>query len=411
VSVRFLFVTPYLPSPPRSGGMWRMHGLMSALARSHSVSVLSYPNPDLEHSQQVQAAGQYCDEVRLVENSLLRHSRRRKRWLQLSSLSRKSSVDKLTYHQPAFQAALDRLLSQREFDVACVETAQMGYFRFPSGPARILDEQNIEYDILARTAEAERHPLRKLYSHLNASKLRREEQAMWRRFDGCAAVSERDASIIRSVAPATPTAVVPNGVDTTFFQSRAQGQNPVSDSNNSLVFVGVNYYPNIQGIRVFLSEVMPRLRDRFDGLRLFIVGNFPEQLRSEWAGPDVTPTGFVDDLRPYLERARAVVVPLYIGGGTRLKILEAMAMQRAIVSTTIGAEGIDATHEENILLADTAEDFAQQVGRLLNDGDLAQHLGRNARRLVESKYDWRTSARTLEEFSLSLLERGRHDRG
>jgi glycosyltransferase involved in cell wall biosynthesis len=175
----------------------------------------------------------------------------------------------------------------------------------------------------------------------------------------------------------------------------------------TIAFFGqISYYPNTDGLLFFLREIMPRLKQAHPRVKLLIIGLSPPDMISAYAGDDVIITGAVDDIRPYLERASLIIAPLRIGGGTRLKILEAMAMGKPVVSTRIGAEGIDVTDGWDILLADTAEDFAARVEQVLDDPALAHRLGGAARRLIEQRYDWQASVQRLTQLYQELLPAG-----
>jgi glycosyltransferase involved in cell wall biosynthesis len=398
--MRLLFLTPYLPSPPRSGGPRRLHGLLSGLAGAHSVSVLSLVGPGDDRAAAVRATRDYCDEVVAIENNRYALPGRRKRALQLRSLLSPASYERLVYHRPALQDALDRMVERTRYDVITVEFAQMACYRLPRAATLVLDEHNVEYDILRRTWAGGAAPARKLYNYVDYLKLRREERAAWRRFDGCALTSARDERLLRDAYPHARTAVVPNAVDTSAFRPGPAPPEPLT----LLFFGAIDYYPNTDGLLYFLDEVLPRIRARHPGVRLSIVGQSPPEAITRRAGGGVIVTGLVDDVRPYLERAAVVVAPLRVGGGTRLKIVEAMAMGKAIVSTTIGAEGIDVTDGRELLLADTAEAFAARVGRLLADAPLGRALGAAARRLAEERYSWLASVERLEGFYQELRE-------
>src|SRR5437868_127959 len=183
--MKILFLTPYLPSPPRSGGPRRLHGLMTGLAATHDVSVLSLVDPREDQATATAATHAYCGAVTTVPNDRCGLALGAKRRLQLRSLLSASSFERLVYHEPAFQAALDRLLARDTYDIISVEFAQMAPYHFPRGTGRrprvVLDEHNIEYDILRRTFAAEAGIDRKLYNYINYRKLRREERAAWRR--------------------------------------------------------------------------------------------------------------------------------------------------------------------------------------------------------------------------------------
>jgi len=307
------------------------------------------------------------------------------------------------------QRALEKLLTDETYDVVSFEFSQMATNRPADGKVArcgalfVLDEHNIEYEILRRTASSALSLDRRLYSLLDWRKLRREEQRSWRRFDGCTVTSARDEALLRRDVPTASTAVVPNAVDVDFFRPRngCGGTEPMS-----LLFFGAgNYHPNTDGLLFFFREILPRLRARYPGITLRILGPLiPPEIEAH-AGDGVEVTGLVEDIRPYLERAAVIIAPLRIGGGTRFKILEAMAMGKAVVSTAVGAEGIDVRNGSDIMLADRPEEFASQVGRLLEDAALRQSMGREARLLIEQRYSWAGSVQKLEGFYAELLER------
>jgi glycosyltransferase involved in cell wall biosynthesis len=401
--MKILFLAPYLPSPPRSGGPRRVHGLMSELARAYEVSILALSGI-AEDQGALAATRAYCAEVVTVPDARASLGTAAKRQLQLRSLLSPRSFEYQVYRRPAVQAALDALLARRDYDVVNIEFSLMAQYRFPRGPRRrpriVLDEHNIEYDILRRTSAAEGGLVRRLYNYLDFQKLRGEERGAWRRIDGCTLTSARDEAILREQAPALPTKVVPNGVDLEHFRPGPAG---AVDQQLIVFFGAISYYPNTDGLLYFLREVFPLLQVHYPALRLRIVGPEPPEAIRCWASDRIEVTGFVDDVRPHIEQAAAIIAPLRIGGGTRLKIVEAMAMGKAIVSTRIGAEGLAVTDGENLLLADEAPAFAAQVGRVLDDPALRERLGLAARELVERHYGWRAAAAKLERFYRQLL--------
>jgi glycosyltransferase involved in cell wall biosynthesis len=396
--MKILFVTPYLSTPPGFGAQRRMDGLMRTLAARHEVSVLSLVGKGPEVAEQVRQTKEYCERVVVMEHEVLNMNVREKRILQLRSLASRRSFEHLqTFHAP-FQARFDEELASNDYDVVQVEFSQMAVFGFRRSDARrplfVLDEHNIEYSLIERTAQAAETWDRKLYASLNWKKLRAEEHAAWRRFDGVALTSRNDERMLQGDIPGVRTAVVPNAVDLEQFCPI-----PVPREPKTLLFFGaMNYHPNIDGVGHFLDETFPLIRAKCPGVRLQVMGQSPPDSIRARAASDVEILGFVDDPRPYLDRATAIVVPLRIGGGTRFKIVEAMAKGKAIVSTTLGAEGLDVEHEKNALLADDPESFARQVERLLNDPDLAENLGRAARVRAEESYGWGAAVDRLERF-------------
>lgn len=407
--MRILFVTPYPPSPPRFGGQRRLDGIIRGLARRHEVSLLSLVDPTCDVEGSRRAAEVYCRTVVLVPNDRCGFSTMRKRIAQARSLLSRHSFERFFFRSAPLQRALRMLTMSGAFDVINFEFAQMAANRQPSNglddraPIFVLDEHNIEFEIVQRTAASACGIDRRLYSHLDWRKLEREERDAWRRFDGCTVTSERDEAILRRSVPSARTAVVPNGVDDQYFKPTTA---TAPCEPGSLLFFGAgSYHPNTDGLLFFLREILPRVRARCPQVKLRILGpSIPAAIQA-FAGPRVEVTGFVDDVRPYLERASVIVVPLRIGGGTRFKIVEAMAMGRPVVSTRVGAEGLDVRSGSDILLADGAEDFAMQVVRLLDDPALARSIGAAGRRLVERNYTWGASVGRLERFYAELMTR------
>jgi len=404
--MKILFFTPFMPGPPVFGGQRRVHGLMTALAKSHEVSLLSLVDPAADLRASLADAHAYCREVVTVPDPLHRVSGRVKRVRQLQSMLSMQSWEEQQYLRPAMQRALDALLASRRYDVINTEFSYMGGYRFPRrdrrahAPRLVLDEHNVEYDILRRTANATRFD-RKVYNALNYRKLRREEIRAWRRFDGCAFTSERDEGLARGEVPNLRTAVIPNGVDVDAFKPQPGDR---STPLTVLFFGAINYFPNTDAVSFLLDEVAPLLAREHPNAVIRIVGpGSPPEVQTR-ASDRVQVVGFVEDLRAEIARAHVVVAPLRIGGGTRLKIVEAMAVAKPIVATSVGAEGIDVRHERDILLADTPAALAREIGRVLSDGALGERLGQAARETAIAHYSWSAAAHKLGAFYESLLE-------
>lgn len=407
--MKILFVTPFLPSPPRFGGQRRLDGLMRSLAVKHELSVISFNASDEFAEMSLEATRAYCREVVTYPDMEFREQRDKRLLQARSLLSRFSFEHLLLARRHEFLARLQQLIDRGNFDIVQVEFAQMAAFRFALERSRryrtVLDEHNVEFDIVKRTAEAEGSAARRLYSSIDWRKLKREERSAWRWFDGVSVTSERDASLLRSFEPATRLAVIPNGVDISQFQPSTARPEP-----DSLLFFGaMNYYPNHDGVSYFVDQIFPRVLAKRPSTKLWLVGPAPDSVM-RLKGPNIEVTGFVDAVEPYIDRASAVVVPLRLGGGTRLKIVEAMAKAKPIVSTRIGAEGIDVVHEQHALLADDPQGFADQVERVLADAALGARLGQAARGLAEASYGWPALVERLEGFYERLLATG-PDRG
>jgi glycosyltransferase involved in cell wall biosynthesis len=401
--LNILFASAYPASPPQWGGQRRLEGLMKELARRHEISAAALFNPELDPERSERAMRAYCRDVTLVP---ARGERTTKRLAQARSLFSRNSFEAGYFALPAFQRALDQLLSRRDFDIVLIFGLFLSSYRFRQAPLKdtlpllVLDEQNIEFD-LQRQMTKTGSLLRRIHNAVNWPKLRREEVDHWRRLDGVTFTSTSDEERARVLAPSMHSRVVPNAVDLRSFRP-GPGDRP--SDGCTLMFFGINDYPpNTDGILFFIREIWPRLAASHPRARLKIVGPRPTPEILAQRNARVEVTGAVDDVRAHLVEAAAVVVPLRLGGGTRLKILEAMAMAKPIVSTTIGAEGIDVVHERHLLLADEPAQFAEAVGRVLDNARLAAQLGEEGRALVHARYSWDASARRLEGFLCELL--------
>lgn len=373
----------------------------------HEVSVLSLVDPAEDSSSSIAATTSYCKDLVTVSDSRRNATGVAKRLLQVGACVSPWSYERIVHRVPAMQRALDELFARERYDVVQFEFCHMGGYRVGArngaSPVICLDEHNIEYEILRRTASTASTTLRRAYNAVDWRKVRAEERRAWARSDGCALTSSRDEEMLLADAPMTRTAVVPNGVDLDFFRPDPGAPHP--DPATFLFFGAIDYYPNTDGVLFFLREVMPRVAARLPDAHVCIVGRRPPAEIVAYESPHVQITGQVEDLRPWLARATAVVVPLRIGGGTRLKILEAMAMGKAIVSTSLGAEGLDVTHGADVLIADSAEDLAAQMCRLIAEPELGVALGMAARHLVSARYGWKSSVARLSALHEELLER------
>jgi glycosyltransferase involved in cell wall biosynthesis len=218
-----------------------------------------------------------------------------------------------------------------------------------------------------------------------------EEIRVCKTFDALIATTERDRNVFKEVLPDQSLFVIGNGVDQSFLEPQ-----PVKPEPRTMVFTGkMDFFPNKQGIMFFLDEIFPRILQRVPDARVFVVGIYPPKELLRRASENVIVTGFVNDVRPYMAKGEVYIIPLWIGGGIRGKALEAMAMRKPIVTTTIGCESIQLKHEESALFADTAEDFANAVIRLFNGQDLRRRLAQRAHANVLKYYDWNTQGEAL----------------
>jgi len=287
--------------------------------------------------------------------------------------------------------------------VEAIEMAQYGLaikeMSLPSPPLVIFDDINAEYMLQRRAFETDiKHPslwLGAFYSLLQWQKLRRYETEACRRMDKVVVVSQADRIALQRLLPGVESAVVPNGVDTSYYLPAHMEK----ESDTSLVFTGkMDFRPNVDAVLWFGQKVWPLIQQDVPKARFNVVGRDPHpRLRPLRGLPGITVTGYVEDIRPHIAEAGVYVVPLRVGGGTRLKVLEAMSMSKAIVSTSLGCEGIDMMPGLELLIADEPRSFAKKAVSLMQDRERRIELGLAARRLVEARYDWQHITSLMEQ--------------
>lgn len=387
--MRILVLSPFLPYPPNWGFGKRVYHLLEVLSRNHQVSLLTYA--DDRDAQSLQALRAICVGVHTVPPRRLRFG---KRVAQLLSVASPKSFQRRTTYNPQMQQKLDELAGGEGFDIIQIESSQMACFRFDRRALVVLDEHNIEYELYYRMYQSERSALRRLFSWLEYYKFRREEMASWASVSGCVMSSLREVEILRALSPATPATVVPNAVDTDFFMPAADPVDP-----DAIVFTGLmKYRPNVDAAIFFVRDIMPRIVAKRPTAVFYIVGGEAPPEVTGLASPNVVVTGSVDDVRPYVQRAAVFAVPLRMGSGTRLKVLEGLSMGKPMVSTSLGCEGIDLVDGEHILIADDAHRFADAVLELMAQPEIAGRLGAEGRALMLRQYRWETATEELERF-------------
>jgi len=395
--MRILWLKSDLLLPLDKGGKLRTWHLMRHLARRHAITYLAFAEPGTPAAD-LGGMRQVCARLETVP--------RRdpvKRSARFYAGVAAHLVDPLPYavakyRSAAYRQAADALLDGRGFDrVVCDFLVPAVNLRRQLPCPSILFTHNVEAEIWRRHAENAAQPLSRMLYRQQWRRMLRFEGRTLTRFDRLLAVSDADEQTFRRLyghETLAPIDVVATGVDTSFFT-------PTPDTfvrPKHLAFVGsMDWMPNEDAVLFFCREVLPRIREAEPDVTLSIVGRAPtpavKRLAQE-AGIEVT--GTVDDVRAYLGQACATIVPLRVGGGTRLKIFEAMAAGKAVISTTIGAEGLPTESGRHLVIADGAEAFADAVVRVVREPELRRRLEREARTLVTQHYDWSVAAGQLE---------------
>ena len=402
--MNILFLTPQLPYPPQKGTALRNWGLISGLAARHDVALLSFLDPG--QPPDLQDALKATCRVEIAEPPVrtLRHRLR-------DMLATRKPDMALRLASKAYATRLSDWLARESFDVVHIEGIELAPYldvieaQWPASgqterPTIVFDDHNCEYLLQQRACLTDlRHPARwpgAAYSFVQWRRLLRFEAQACRRADRVLAVSEADAAALQRVVPDVAVTVVPNGIDTQAY--RPQPAAEFRDPGQTLVFTGtMDFRPNVDAALWFAQEVLPLVRAEIPAVRFVAVGQRPHRRLDVLRGdPAVTLTGWVEDTRPFIARAQVYVVPLRIGGGTRFKLLEALAMGKAAVSTSLGAEGFPVTGGRELYLADTPADFAARVVALLRGPERRAELGRAGRAFVEQRYDWRAIVPLVE---------------
>jgi glycosyltransferase involved in cell wall biosynthesis len=319
----------------------------------------------------------------------------------------------LRLRSSGYAGELASWLSRETFDVVQIEGIELASYldvidAAAQEPLVVFDDHNCEYVLQKRTFLTDvRSPSRwwgAAYSLVQWRRLRRFEAQACRRADQVLAVSEPDARALEELVPGLDATVVPNGIDTRKYQPRPASADAASAS---LVFTGtMDFRPNVDAVLWFLRETWPLMQTEVPDLRLIVVGQRPHRRLGPLAEcPNVTLTGWVEDVRPYIADATVYVAPLRMGGGTRLKLLEAMAMGKPIVATRLGAEGYPVTDGSELILADTPSDFAEAVVSLLRSPERRAELGQRARVFAEQQYDWSAIVPEMERAYAERLAR------
>jgi polysaccharide biosynthesis protein PslH len=410
--MRLLWASHLIPYPPKSGVHQRTYHLLKGVAARHEVDLIAfiqepwlrvfYPSDAEALADCTRELQRLCRSVRFIGieslqrpggkwrtalAGLLLHDSYTIRWLQGTG----------SWH--TFAAAA----RHESYALAHFDTVGLAPFRplFAGIPAT-LGHQNIESHMMLRRADNEPNPLKRAYYRQEGMRIRSYEARVADSFAAHITCSELDSARLQAVAPRANAVAVPNGVDVGYFQPT-----PVGTQRRSIIFVGsLNWYPNVAAVRFLLSEIWPPLKAAVPDLHLDIVGSAPPQsVRDLAAGAaDVTVHGFVSDVRPLMNAATLYVCPIRDGGGTKLKLLDAFAMQKCVVAHPLACEGLEAKPGQHVEHADSAEAFVVSIRRLLQQPQAREAMGRAARQLVVERYAFAEISRRLSELFESLAQ-------
>ena len=397
-----LWLTYGLPYPADSGARIRDFHLIRQAARTSRIHLFSLLPPGDPTD-----AGQLQDFCKSIETFALPgpHSGR-----QLVGFIRcclaKRPLAAFPFYFAETARRLRSIIAREKIDILQIEQSLLAAYLDaapPDGTCRtVLSLHNVCFEQYRQMARLEVGLAARALYRLKAFAMSRAERHYIPRFDCCVVVSPAERELLQRVLPEVKPVVIENGVDCARLKPL-----PESPSGSALLFAGVmGYPPNSDGAMLFARSILPRIRASVPDVKLFVVGHSPTVgMKRLGRAPGIEVTGSVNDILPYYRLSKVSVVPLRAGGGTRLKILESMALGRAVVSTTPGCAGLEVTHGAHLLVADDPQQFAECVVQLLGDDALRTKLTRNARRLVERQYDWPTIGERLTLAHREILAR------
>jgi sugar transferase (PEP-CTERM/EpsH1 system associated) len=394
--MKILWLKTELLHPVDKGGKIRTYHLLKQLKADHHITYLTLDDGSAPPDA-VASATEYCHElIRIPHATREKFSEGFYAELVLNVCSSLPYAIR-KYKSDAMTRAISDATAKHNFDVVICDflAPAVNLPRDLQTPV-VLFQHNVEAEIWRRHYEVQQHPVKRFYLHLQWRKMQRFEKDACQRVDSVIGVSEADARMMERDYGIAKVHDIPTGVDVDFFKP----SNCASARPNSLVFTGsMDWLPNEDAMRYFTGDILPIVRRSIPDIHLTIVGRnpYPSLLELAQKNPALTVTGRVDDVRPYIENAVAFIVPIRIGGGTRLKIYEAMAMEKPVISTTIGAEGLPVHDGAELLIADDARTFAEAVVKVLSDSELANQLGASAAQLVRRNFGWRGVAASFAD--------------
>ena len=398
--MNLLFLTPSLPHPATQGADIRNWGIISSLSKNHRISLVTFSNQSGAISKNLSKCCSTIKITKTPERNMLQ---------RMSTMLLSSKPDMaVRLYSAEYSMKLQDILANEKIDLIQIEGLEMAtyltqildhYRNKTSRPIIIYDAHNAETVIQRRAIKADvskpQRWITAFYSMVQVRRIREFELETCSNSDAVICVSHQDSLALKQLLPLLDPTVLPNGI---FLSDYPESIQHPTIMPPTLVFSGkMDYRPNIDAAVWFANEIFPSIQELHDEAKFIIVGQSPtRQVCNLVNHPGITVTGTVDDIRPYISAATVCVVPLRMGGGTRFKILEAMALSKPIVSTTIGAEGFPITSGKEILIADTPEDIVRAINSLLCSEDDRVVLGKAARAFVSNKYRWQTIVPIVE---------------
>ena len=396
--MKILWISHILPYPPKGGVMQRSYNLIKEVAKENEVYLFAFNQkawlPTKEDIIKAKKEFErFCKKVEVFE---LPSDKSKFAWYKLviKSFFSKDGYTINWTKSKIMAKKIKEFLATNHIDLIHCDTIGLAeYVKDIKEIPKVLNHHNIESHMMLRRAKKEKNLFKKIYFYVEGLKLKKYENRICPKFDINLVVSELDKERLLNIALNSKIAVIPNGVNINYFK-------PLNSKikRHNIVFAGrMNAYPNEDAVIWFLKEIWPLLKKEVPDATFTIAGRNPTPRIKKFAknDPSILVTGYVDDIRPFIAQAEVYICPIRDGGGTKLKILDAMAMGKIIVTTTIGAEGLGVIHERHVLIANDPKIFASQVLLVFNNPDLRKYLSQNARQLVKKEYSWEIIGKKL----------------
>jgi glycosyltransferase involved in cell wall biosynthesis len=387
--MQILFLSPWHPYPPDNGARLRIFNILSGLAAHHDISLLTLSSR--ERMAELGELEQICKKVRVLQKKDYDPGSR-KAIFGFFSQKPRVLVDRFL---PEMHHLIQNELSSGDYDLVIASEIYMADYLLDSLNIPSIFE-DLEIGVFTDAVNNMRNPIKKIRNRFTLSKMINYYHLLLEKFSYITVVSETEKQLLLDFFPGNESiSVIPNGVNLNDYREVNEHPQP-----NTLIFSGaLSFDPNYHAMEWFSSQVLPLIKMTHPDVQLVITGKHGGRKLTD--DGNINFVGYVDDIRPLISSAWISVAPIFTGGGTRLKILEAFGLRTPVISTSKGAEGLDVFHDKHLLIADSAESFAEETVRLLNDNELRKELTSNAYQLVQEKYDWPV---IIPKF-LSLIER------
>jgi len=405
--MNILWLSHFVPYPPKGGNLQRSFNLIKELSKHHKVYLLSFNQaaliPDeLTLADYIKTLENYCTIIDILpiqsEQPLLGRIP-----VYLKSLFSKQPFTINWLKDNKLDSIINDAATRYDIDLIHFDTISLTPYVKDRNVVNVLNHHNIESHMMLRRANIENNFLKKMYLWQEGVKLRYYEKNNLNKFNAHLTCSTLDSDRLREISNKLEIVEIPNGVDLSYFQPHR-----IDVATKDIIFVGgLSWYPNLLSVEFLIHEVWDKLKFKIQGVQLTIVGRNPPKWLTDLADTDssLTVTGFVDDMRPYVNKSTVFVCPIFDGGGTKLKVLDALAMGIPLIAHPAACEGINVTDGQNVLYAEEPEEYISQIERLFNSRELQSNMSKSGRDVIEKTYSFISIGRKLANYYDTLCEK------